>query len=148
MTSYERVLTALRHKEPDRVPFDLGASVLTGMNVHAYRALRRYLGLPETETQILDAVQQIVRVEDDVIDLFNVDVRGVRPEPIAVAPMRVPERLDATGKYREMTDELGVRWHMPVKGGQYFDMVSHPLAEAETLEDLGRYEFPSGSDPS
>ena len=34
MTSYERVLTALRHQEPDRLPFDIGGSVLTGMNVH------------------------------------------------------------------------------------------------------------------
>jgi len=148
MTSYERVLMALRHKEPDRIPFDLGSSLLTGIHVHAYRALRRYLGLPDTQTQILDGIQQIVCVENDVIELLHVDVRGVRPEPIAHAPQRVPEHLDATGKYRQMRDELGVCWHMPVEGGLYFDMVSHPLAQAETIEDLDRYAFPPGDDPS
>ena len=49
MTGYDRVFTALRHQESDRVPFDFGACVLTGMNIHAYRALRQYLGLPETD---------------------------------------------------------------------------------------------------
>ena len=148
MTSYERVLTALRHKEPDRVPFDLGASVLTGMNIRAYKALRRYLGLPETDTQIQDEVQQLACVEDDVLDLLHVDVRGVAPNPIAAAPMRVPSHLAAGGKHYERRDELGVCWHMPADGGHYFDMVSHPLAQAETVEDLDRYVFPPGGDPS
>ncbi|MCL1795591.1 MAG: hypothetical protein FWG37_01740 [Clostridia bacterium] len=148
MTSYDRVLTALRHQEPDRIPFDLGACVLTGMNIHAYRALRRYLGLPETETQLVDAMQQLARIEDDVISLLHVDVRGVDPNPIAAAPLRVPQYLRADGKYYEMRDELGICWHMPVEGGKYFDMVSHPLADAETVADLDRYEFPPGGDPS
>ena len=148
MTSYERVLTALRHQEPDRVPFDLGACVLTGMNVHAYKALRRYLDLPETETQLVDVMQQLARVEDDVINLLHVDVRGVDPNPIAVASLRVPQRMDASGKYYEMCDELGICWHMPVKDGRYFDMVSHPLADAENMEDLDRFTFPPGDDPS
>ena len=148
MTSYERVLTALRHKEPDRVPFDLGASLMTGMNVHAYRALRRYLGLPDTETRLQDVVQQLALVEDDVIDLLHVDVRGLAPAPIAEAPLRVAEHLRADGKVYEQIDELGVRWHMPAAGGKYFDMVGHPLAEAEAVEDLDPYTFPPGDDPS
>ena len=148
MTSYDRVLTALRHQEPDRVPFDLGACVLTGMNVHAYKALRRYLDLPETQPQLVDVMQQLARVEDDVIGLLRVDVRGVDPNPVAVAPLRAPQRLDASGKYYEMRDELGICWHMPVKGGRYFDMASHPLADAETVEDIDRYAFPPGGDPS
>ncbi len=32
MTSYERVKAALEHREADRIPFDLGGTVLTGMN--------------------------------------------------------------------------------------------------------------------
>jgi len=148
MTSYDRVLMALRHQEPDRVPFDLGACVLTGMSIHAYKALRRYLGLPEGETQLADETQQLARVEDDVIDLLQVDVRGVDPNPIAVAPLRVPLRMDASGKYYEMRDELGICWHMPVEGGRYFDMVSHPLAGVETVEELDKYVFPPGGDPS
>ena len=40
MNSRERVLTALNHKEPDRVPFDLGGTVVTGIHHKAYVALR------------------------------------------------------------------------------------------------------------
>lgn len=45
-TSYERLVTALHHREPDRVPFDLGGSMVTGINVRAQTALRQVLGLP------------------------------------------------------------------------------------------------------
>ncbi len=148
MTSYERVLTALRHKEPDRIPFDLGACVLTGMNVSAYRALRKFLGLPEAAIDIQDMTQQLARIDDDVVNLLKVDVRGVDPNPIAVAPMRSEPRLSPDGKYTLMTDELGIGWRMPVDGGHYFDMVSHPLEDAETVEDLSAYHMPAGDAPS
>ena len=48
MNSRERGKMALNHKEPDRIPFDLGGTVLTSIHVNAYRNLRQYLGLPET----------------------------------------------------------------------------------------------------
>ena len=40
MNSRERVLISLNHREPDRIPFDLGGTVLTGINVK---------GLPHAE---------------------------------------------------------------------------------------------------
>ncbi len=76
MDSRERVLLALRHKEADRVPFDLGGTVVTGISVKAYRALRRYLGLPEIETTLVDVVQQIATVDDDVMEKLGVDVKN------------------------------------------------------------------------
>ncbi len=45
MNSRERVLTALNHKEPDRVPYDMGGTVVTGIQAKAYSRLRKYLGL-------------------------------------------------------------------------------------------------------
>ena len=35
MDSRERVITALNHREPDRVPFDLGATGVTGIERQA-----------------------------------------------------------------------------------------------------------------
>ena len=40
MNSRERVLMALNHKEPDKVPYDLGGTVVTGIHVQAYKNLR------------------------------------------------------------------------------------------------------------
>jgi len=148
MTSYERVLAALRHQEADRVPFDLGASVLTGMNVHCYTALRRYLGLKEIQPQILDTTQQLARIDEDVIAILQPDVRCVDPNPVAVAPLRKPITLTPDGKYYEMFDELGIGWRMPVEGGHYYDMTSQPLADACDEDDIDAYEIPRGDDPS
>lgn len=148
MTSYERVLKALRHQEADRVPFDLGACVLTGINIHAYKALRKFLGLPETRTQYMDVVSQLARVEDDVLNYLKVDVRGVEPAPVAVAPYRTEQTLSADGRYYDMKDEFGIGWRMPVEGGHYFDMFSHPLEDVEDVEELAEYRLPPGNDPS
>ena len=44
MTGRERVLTALSHEEPDRVPIVIGACNPTGMKARPYRALQARLG--------------------------------------------------------------------------------------------------------
>ena len=46
VTSRNRLKAALEHREPDRIPFDLGGTVVTGMNKEAFGHLRRHLGLP------------------------------------------------------------------------------------------------------
>ena len=45
MNARERVLTALAHQEPDRVPIDLGGSVVTSISKLTYAALREHLEL-------------------------------------------------------------------------------------------------------
>jgi len=73
-TSYQRVATSLHHREPDRVPFDLGGSMVTGINVRALTALRRVLGLPG-EAQVLDRVTQMADTGDDVRDRHRVNAK-------------------------------------------------------------------------
>ena len=50
MTSRERVVTALSHREPDRVPIDQGAMRSSGLMAIAYNRLKRHLGLTEETT--------------------------------------------------------------------------------------------------
>ena len=68
MNSRERVLLTLNHQEPDRVPFDMGGTVVTGIHFKAYNALRDILGLPPRAPKIIDMIQQLALVEDDVMD--------------------------------------------------------------------------------
>ncbi len=56
-TSRTRVEAALDHREGDRVPFDLGGTIVTGIHEIAYRRLRAHLGLPEVEIEIEDPIQ-------------------------------------------------------------------------------------------
>jgi len=79
MTSRERVRAALAHREPDRVPFDLGGSCVTGIHARAYARLREALGLPAGEPRVGDIAQQLADVEPDVIEALGCDVRGVSP---------------------------------------------------------------------
>jgi uroporphyrinogen decarboxylase len=140
MTSYERVKASLDHREPDRLPFDLGGSVLTGINRHAYLALRRYLGLPEVELQLVDGMQQLARVDDDLLERLGVDVACVDPDPPAGPTLARPPVLE--GEYWRMVDEWGISWKMPAEGGHYFDMTDQPLKGAETAADLEAFPWP------
>ena len=53
MTSRERLMKALNHEEPDRVPIDLGGNQ-TGIHKFAYTALIEHLGIQD-ELTIMDA---------------------------------------------------------------------------------------------
>lgn len=147
-TSYERVLAALRHQEADRIPFDLGSTVLTGMNIHAYRALRQFLGLATDKIEIYDIMQQLARIDEDVINLLKVDVRILDPKPPANNSRFVEPYIEADGRYWRMVDELGIGWKMPVDGGHYYDMVDRPFEEFTEVEELANYEIPAGDDPA
>ena len=146
MNSRERVLTALNHKEPDRVPFDMGGTVLTGINVKAYAALRDYLGLPPIELTIVDVVQQLAQVDDDVIDRLGVDVRNVAPRSSATYRIEIKDMQG--GNYTYFYDEYGIGWRMPKVGGLYYDMFDHPLGGHIDESNVDRYVLPDPKDPA
>jgi len=74
MTSRERVLCAIAHREPDKVPIDLGGMRSTGITAVAYGNLKRYLGLTAGSTDVYDVVQQLAQPEDSILDYFEADV--------------------------------------------------------------------------
>ena len=148
-TSRTRVEAALNHREPDRVPFDLGATVVTGMHEKAYRRLRRHLGLAEAAVEIEDPIQQLACIHDDVKDRLNVDVYGIKPGP----PHGFAPALWSENGYDKMRDEWGIEWWMPQEGGFYYDMRGHPLADIGSVGELARVKsglvrpFPDPLDP-
>jgi uroporphyrinogen decarboxylase len=73
MTSRERVLAAVEHRQPDRVPVDLGATPSSGISAIAYGNLKRHLGITRGRTRIYDVVQQLAQPEDFILDRFGVD---------------------------------------------------------------------------
>jgi len=73
MNSRERVLAALNHQEPDRVPICFSGHRSSGIMAIAYARLRDYLGLPKKPIRVYDPIQQLAIVDDDVLDLFGVD---------------------------------------------------------------------------
>jgi len=77
MTPRERILAAIEHRQPDRVPVDLGATASSGSSAIAYGRLKRHLGLTTGHTRIYDVVQQLAQPEDALLDRFAIDVVDV-----------------------------------------------------------------------
>ena len=144
MTSRERVLAALDHRVPDRVPIDLGGNQ-TGIHKDAYAALVAHLGRDE-EIVILDAVQQLARPSEAVLKRLRVDTRYVFAGAAAGFDGKVVMAERDGRVWHDLTDEFGIRWSMPDDVPLYMDISLHPLAEA-SIEDLDRYPWPRGDDP-
>lgn len=150
LTSRERVLTALAHKEPDRVPIDLGGMDSTTIMGAAYTRLKKYLGIEGGHTRIYTP-EMIALVEEPVRRWARADVVGVpllphqwRPWTLADGseceiPARWnPERQpDGSWVIRDPSGKVVLR--MP-EGGYFFDPVNPPLAGCETVADLDRYQ--------
>jgi hypothetical protein len=79
MSSRERVERALAHQEADRVPLDLGGSLITGMHVSSVYKLRQALGLdpPGTAVKVIEPYQMLGEIGPDLMDALAVDVVGV-----------------------------------------------------------------------
>jgi uroporphyrinogen decarboxylase len=73
LTSRERVLAALAHREPDRVPIDLSGHRSSGISALLYPKLRRSLNLPPRPVRVYDPIQQLAIVDSDLLDRFQVD---------------------------------------------------------------------------
>jgi uroporphyrinogen decarboxylase len=73
MNSRERVLCAVNHTQPDRVPIDLGGIRASGINAVVYDELKKRLGI-HTPTKIHDTLQILAEVELEVADQLHVDV--------------------------------------------------------------------------
>jgi uroporphyrinogen decarboxylase len=77
MTSRERILSAIAHQEPDRVPVDLGSTPSSGISAIAYGNLKRHLGITSGHNRVYDVVQQLAQPEDEILNRFGIDVVDV-----------------------------------------------------------------------
>lgn len=153
MTPRERVITALEHKEGDRVPVDLGAMLSTGIMGIAYNKLKNYLGVNSGRTRMYDLGQQLAEPEIEILEEIGADVLPLFiSEPKIWKPSKLPdgslcevpesfnpEVLPDSSKV--LRDDVGnITAKMP-KNGYYFDSVYHPLESINTIEELEKHNF-------
>jgi uroporphyrinogen decarboxylase len=133
MNSRERLIETLNHREPDRVPLDLGGTENTTISRVAYQRLRSYLGMAEEPTPfVINRMMDAVYPQSDLLERFAIDCLGIRPPAAFQAKTR--EHPESESFY----DELGIRWK---KASYYYDMIEHPLRGA-SLQDLARVRWP------
>ena len=134
MSSRDRVITALEHREPDRVPLSMT------ITVDAYNNLKEYLGI-ELEEDLKIGNWTDVAIHPLVAEKFGLDIFWLRLN----SPHKKPRQPDDPNK---RVDEWGIertRVNLP-EGGYYFEMTSHPLKDA-TIADLEDYPWPDPYDP-
>ncbi|WP_299232004.1 uroporphyrinogen decarboxylase family protein [uncultured Bacteroides sp.] len=145
MNSRERVLAAIAHKEPDKVPVDMGATPSSGISAIAYSNLLKAMGRDDLPVWIYDVVQQLAQPDMSIIDHFGIDVIDVGRAfntmpadwhetelangdkafyPVSFNPVRQED-----GSYNCLDDD-GVRIlaRMP-KGATFFDQTYFPYVD-------------------
>jgi len=145
MSPRQRVLKALNHEIPDRVPIDLGG-FQTGIHKNAYIALLDHLNIDD-EVTIMDPVQQLAQPCEQVLQRFGVDIRYVFAHGPESFEGTIEQNTRNGRLWHDLKDEFGVVWSMPDDQQLYMDISHHPLADA-SIDDLADYPFPKGNDPT
>lgn len=143
MTSRERVLAAINHREPDRVPIVIGASNATGIKMHPYQALKTLIGINAPDEYLYDwAELGTAAVDEQTMTRLGSDVRGV----LDLEPAWILERNRKRESHSSFIDSWG-SGQREIQPGEWFPGI-HPLAEATSIDDLAKYPWPDPNDPS
>jgi len=137
MTSRERALAALNHKEPDRVPIDFGSTRDTSIVLCGYEKLKKHFGIGD-ESKIANRMMQIVDVNEKILEKLHIDFRPLN----LGSPDVGQDTFVGENKY---VDEWGVERVKPI-GGFYFDQLHFPLSGEITVQDLMKYPWPDPND--
>lgn len=150
MTSRERVIASLEHREPDRVPVDFSGHRSSGIAAMAYARLRDFLGLPKKRIRVYDPVQQLAIVDDDVLTLFGVDTielgRAFALDDDSWADWTLPDGAPCQMPVWALPEREGNRWVIRSRSGRtiaampdgalYFEQCHYPFAEHDNIDDI------------
>ena len=153
MNSRDRLLLALNHKQPDKIPVDLGSSTVTGISAIAYNNLKRHLGI-EKPARVFDVVQQLANVDMEVIDIFGVDALDINRVSVDSGEWYNVQLHDGSnaqfpGWYRPLRDHDG-SWYTTdgdgtvlsrrAAGASFYDQMFFPYENGypENLDDLNK----------
>jgi uroporphyrinogen decarboxylase len=127
MTSKQRVLAALNHQEPDRVPVDFHTVP------EQVETLCRYFGLERDDPSLVPPTGDYV--DAGLLERLDIDVRTVWPK--YTGP---PIRRAADGTF---VDFWGVP-RRPVRNqtGVYNEVIQPPLGQATSAADVARHAWP------
>ena len=138
MTHRERVLAAINHRQPDKVPIDLGGTVDSSIVVDGYMRLAKHFGV-SPKIEITNRMMQTVNVEEPILRALDVDTRGIfsgSPDKSGAQEISPNEYKDAWGCVR-----------IKPAGSHYFDQVKFPLAGEISISDILKYPWPNPDDP-
>jgi uroporphyrinogen decarboxylase len=144
MTSRDRVLAAINHEEPDRVPIVIGASNATGIKMKPYKGVKESIGVESPDDFIYQWPELgTARIDEETMRRLHSDVRGVRD----LEPSSVLQRNKCREPHSDYIDSWG-SGQSEVTPGYWYPGV-HPILDAANLEDIENYTgWPDMDDPS
>ncbi len=136
MTGRERVLSALAHRQPDRVPIDIGGCSFTTMMEGVYDDIMRVTGLSAPKRYFSGKMHTVV-VDEPVASRLHVDTVALTlGQPDSFSEVEAPDG--------SVEDEFQVVW-VPASDGRRSPL-GNPLASA-TTSTLDDYRWPDPLDP-
>jgi len=143
MTSRERVLAAIDHQEPDRVPIVLGVSNATGIKMQPYRELKARLGIDAPDDYLYRWPELgTAAIDEETMVRLGSDVRGV----LDVEPASVLEANAARPPHADYLNSWG-SGATEIRPGEWFPMVC-PMKSATTIAEIDDYPWPDMDDPT
>jgi uroporphyrinogen decarboxylase len=150
MNSRERVLTALNHGEPDRVPIDFSGHQSSGISAIVYPKLREFLGFPQKPVKVYDPIQQLAIVDEDVLDRFGIDTielgRAFALEDSDWADWVLPDGTECQIPAWVKPEKHGSQWVIRSQSGRviavmpeeglYFEQSYYPFLESDDLDAI------------
>lgn len=150
MNSRERVITALNHNEPDRIPIDCGGMRSAGISAVAYSNLKKYLGINDGSVKIYDVLQQLAYPESFMFEKFKLDVIDLgqafnkndddwfdwklKEGTSAKMPKFFKHKFKPNGDV-ETFWKSGIALGKMPKSSYYFDQIYWPLGDLEEIPD-------------
>ena len=141
MTSRERLLAALNHKTPDRIPIDLGGTPTSTISLSAHENLKSYLGI-HSETRVMSPIFLTAYPNDEIVKRFGVDVKMVT----AKSPANFKLQISPGGR---VVDEWGIVYQKHEEAQTHFVVEKEsPLHRVSSKEEIEKYSWPDPADPS
>lgn len=142
LTHRERVLLALNHEEPDRVPIDLGATSASQIHPEVYGDMLRRLNLPEDRDarSTIAILSNLVTPGEELLERVGADLRKVT--------LKIPRFSEqGEGFVQQYVDEWGVVWSRPDAMSEMADSGGPFQQQEPSAADLERYPWPDSADP-
>jgi len=150
MNSRERILAALNHREPDRVPIDLSGHRSSGISAIVYPKLRELLGFPPKPVRVYDPVQQLAIVDEDVLNRFGVDTielgRAFALEDCDWSDWILPDGTECQIPVWVKPEKQNSQWVIRSQSGRviavvpeeglYFEQAYYPFLESDDLDAI------------
>lgn len=157
MTSRERILAALNHEEPDRVPIDFGSHASSSIAILAYMKLKNALGITEGIPKLYHVWGQIPDIEPAVLDRMHSDTvqlhryrssLGIRNDAWKEWEVLPGKKVLVSEEFNPVVDDEGdTCWYegdtliarLPASRLHGFTLMHSPLADSQTKADIDRF---------